>query len=37
MGLKMESQIKDLMEKEGLFPSETPPTKIVVTSNVKQP
>ena len=36
MGLKMESQIRDLMKKEGVFPSEAPPTKIVVTSNTQQ-
>ena len=36
MGLKMESHIRDLMKKEGVFPSEAPPTKIVVTSNTQQ-
>ena len=36
MGLKMESQIRDYMKKEGVFPSEGPPTKIVVTSNTQQ-
>ena len=35
MGLKMESKIRNLMREESVFPSETPPTKIVVTYNTQ--
>lgn len=33
MGLKMESVIRDRMREKGIAPSETPPVKILISSN----
>jgi hypothetical protein len=37
MGLKMESNLRDIMKDIDLFPSHTPPIKIVITSNTDKP
>ena len=37
MQLKMESHIRNRMKSKGLFPSQTPPQKILVTSNTQKP
>lgn len=37
MQLKMESHIRNRMKSKGLFPSQTPPQKILVTSNTQEP
>ena len=34
MGLKMESNLRDIMKDIDLFPSSTPPIKIVIGSNI---
>lgn len=37
MGLKMESVVRDRLHEKGIMPSETPPVKIVITSNSNTP
>ena len=37
MGLKMESNLRDIMKDKDLFPSDTPPIKIVIASNTDKP
>ena len=37
MGLKMESNLRDIMKDKYLFPSNTPPIKIVISSNTDKP
>ena len=37
MGLKMESNLRDIMKDQDLFPSNTPPIKIVIASNTDKP
>ena len=37
MGLKMESNLRDLMKDKDLFPSHTPQIKIVIASNTDKP
>ena len=37
MGLKMESNLRDRMKHQDLFPSPTPPLKIVIASNTDKP
>jgi hypothetical protein len=37
MGLKMESNLRDIMKDKDLFPSRTPPIKIVIASNTDKP
>ena len=37
MGVKMESNLRDIMKNKGLFPSHTPPIKIVIDSNTDKP
>ena len=37
MELKMESNLRDIMKDKDLFPSNTPPTKIVIASNTDKP
>ena len=37
MGLKMESNLRDIMKDKDLFPSNTPPIKIVIASKTDKP
>ena len=37
MGLKMESNLRDIMKDKDLFPSHTPPIKIVIAPNTDKP
>ena len=37
MELKMESNLRDIMKDKDLFPSHTPPIKIVIASNTDKP